>query len=250
MKHLRYLAALAAGLLAVSAFSGCRRVAAPEQTTARPAGEAEETVGGGAGTTQAAAGAETSALAQTSAGAQTSAPATAGSPETSAAASVPEQTAASAVPAAAESAAAETAEAPSVPAEETAAAVPSAPEPEVTLPIRLPEANGEMEATTDPGNPFIAAVSGERGLDPAKLWAVYAVPASGQNYVFEFYSADARGPEDLRRVYLLTDEAVIRSVAASSNEERENISVTENWFCMNVLIKGVIFPSVAQKLQK
>ena len=141
--------------------------------------------------------------------------------------------------------------APTAPPQETTAPPEAAEQPAdtVTLPIALPAANGEMQVSTSPDNPFIRAVSESRGRDVSLLAAVYSVPASGQNYVFEFTGADARTADDLRRVYLLSDDAEIRSVAASSAAERERISLTENWFCMNVLIKGVIFPSVQEKMQ-
>ena len=121
-------------------------------------------------------------------------------------------------------------------------------EQDVTLPIELPSANGEMAVSADPENRFIRAVVEARGLDPALLAAVYSVPEGDQNFVFEFYSAGERSADRLRRVYLLTQDAAISSVAASSNAEREGISATENWFCMNVLIKGVIFPSVRDRM--
>ena len=135
----------------------------------------------------------------------------------------------------------------SSPAATSAAASPE--EETVTLPIELPAANGTMEVSVDPLNALIRAVAEDRGLDVSLLAAVYAVPQSGQNYVFEFSGAGERSASALRRVYLLTDDLQIKSVAAANAAEREHISMTENWFCMNVLIKGVIFPSVEEKMQ-
>lgn len=129
---------------------------------------------------------------------------------------------------------------------------PSAPDvtggSEVDLSITLPKANGTMEVSLDSGNKFIKTVRETRGIDPSLLAAVYAVPESGQNYVFEFRSAE-RTAENIRRVYLLDADGKIISVAASASEERENLSVTENWFCMTVLIKGMVFPAVQAQMQ-
>lgn len=132
---------------------------------------------------------------------------------------------------------------------ETTAAAPAPAYEAVTLPIELPAANGEMQGSRDPANPLIRAVAEARGLDPARLAAVFSVPASGQNYVFEFFSAENRTADGLRRVYLLSDNGDIRSVAASDAAEREGISAAENWFCMNVLIKNVVFPAVQEKIR-
>ncbi len=140
------------------------------------------------------------------------------------------------------------------PANETepAPSVPSLPATtaagEVDLSITLPEANGKMEVSRDPANPFIRAVTASRGIDPDLLAAVYAVPESGQNYVFEFSSASARTAENLRRVYLLNADGAILSVAAANGAEKENLSATENWFCMNVLIKNMVFPAVKDRM--
>ncbi len=116
------------------------------------------------------------------------------------------------------------------------------------LSITLPEANGTMEVSRDPANPFIKAVTDSRGIDPALLAAVYAVPESGQNYVFEFGNASTRSAENLRRVYLLNAQGRILSVAAANGAEKENLSSTENWFCMNVLIKNMVFPAVKDRM--
>ena len=134
---------------------------------------------------------------------------------------------------------------PDVPAQ-----TPDVTEPgsEVDLSIQLPEPNGEMVVSRDPSNALIRTVHDARGVDSSLLVAVYSVPASGQNYVFEFTSAGKRTENDLRRVYLLDDNGKIVSVAAASNGERENLSVTENWFDFTVLIKGVIFPAVKDRM--
>ncbi len=119
---------------------------------------------------------------------------------------------------------------------------------DVDLSIELPEPNGEMLVSRDPSNPLIRTVHESRGVDSSLLVAVYSVPASSQNYVFEFTSASRRTENDLRRVYLLDNGGGIVSVAAASNGERENLSVTENWFDFTVLIKGVIFPAVKDRM--
>ncbi len=67
--------------------------------------------------------------------------------------------------------------------------------------------------------------------------------------MFEFTGEKARAAGDLRRVYLLAADGTVNSVAAANSAERENISATENWFCMNVLIKGMVFPAVQEELQ-
>ena len=128
------------------------------------------------------------------------------------------------------------------------AGVPTTAEGEIDLSIRLPDANGAMEVSLDPSNKFIKAVHDARGIDNSLLAAVYSVPESGQNYVFEFSSAGKRTADDLRRVYLLTADGAVTSVAAARNAERENLSSTENWFCMNVLIKGMVFKAVEDRL--
>ena len=124
------------------------------------------------------------------------------------------------------------------PASETAP-----PETGVDLSIEMPAANGTMQVSTDPENEYIRLIRDARGLDPSLLAAVFTVPQTGQNYVFEFAGA-ARTADDIRRVYLIDETGAVKSVAAADAAERENISVTENWFCMNVLIKGVVFPAV------
>ncbi len=118
----------------------------------------------------------------------------------------------------------------------------------VDLTIELPEANGTMEVDTSPDNKFIAAVASQKKTDTSLLAAVYSVPESGQNYVFEFYDADGRTKDDLRRVYLMDDACHITGVAAAKSSEKVNVSSTENWFCFNVLIKGVIFDAIAEDL--
>lgn len=114
----------------------------------------------------------------------------------------------------------------------------------VDLSIELPSANGKMEVDTSRGNKFTVIVSDERKIDAAYLVAVYSVPDSGQNYVFEFSSKTGRSADDLRRVYLIDANGKITGVAAKNASEKENVSSVENWFCMNVLIKKLIFPAV------
>ena len=118
----------------------------------------------------------------------------------------------------------------------------------VDLSVELPDANGKIYVDTSASNKFTATVANERKVDTELLAAVYSVPASGQNYVLEFYSGKEHTADNLRRVYLLDDNCKITSVAAAKSSEKENISSTENWFCFNVLIKGVIFDAVAEDL--
>ncbi len=132
--------------------------------------------------------------------------------------------------------------------ETTTAVITRPSDGEIDLSIQMPEANGVMEVSKDPENVFIAAVHEARGIDTALLAAVYAVPESGQNYVFEFRNASERTAESLRRVYLLQTDGKIVSVAASDSAEKENLSATENWFCMNVLIKNMVFPAVKDRM--
>ncbi len=120
---------------------------------------------------------------------------------------------------------------------------------DVDLSIVLPSANGDMEVDTSPGNKFIAIVNSERQIDASYLAAVYSVPDSGQNYVFEFSSSTGRTADDLRRVYLIDTNGKITGVAAKNASEKENVSSVENWFCMNVLIKKLVFPAVENELQ-
>jgi len=123
-------------------------------------------------------------------------------------------------------------------------------EPEITevdLSITLPEKNGSMYVDKDDSNKFTAAVVSARKIDASLLVAVYSLPESGQNYVFEFSSANKFTAENIRRVYLLDGKCNITGVAASKASESEKLSSTENWFCMNVLIKGVIFPAIKEQ---
>ena len=117
----------------------------------------------------------------------------------------------------------------------------------IDLHVELPDANGTMVVSTERTNPYIALVSAQRNLPVERLVAVYTVPQTGQNYVFEF-NAGARTVENLRRVYLIDRNDQIDSVAATDWNEAENVSQTENWFCMNVLIKNMIFPKIAGEL--
>lgn len=117
----------------------------------------------------------------------------------------------------------------------------------IDLHVELPDANGTMVVSTERTNPYIALVSAQRSLPVERLVAVYTVPQTGQNYVFEF-NAGARTVENLRRVYLIDRNDQIDSVAATDWNEAENVSQTENWFCMNVLIKNMIFPKIAGEI--
>ena len=109
------------------------------------------------------------------------------------------------------------------------------------LHVELPDANGTMVVSAEKTNPYIRLVNNQRGIETDKLVAVYTVPQTGQNYVFEFNGA-GRSADDIRRVYLIDADSNIVSVAAADDSEKEKISATENWFCMNVLIKKMIFP--------
>lgn len=118
---------------------------------------------------------------------------------------------------------------------------------EIDLTIEMPDKNGTMVVDTSSDNKFVKEVNKSRKIGSDKLVAVYSVPESGQNYVFEFKDAKGRKVDDLRRVYLLDENCKITGVAASSSTEKEGISSVENWFCMNVLIKEMIFPAVAEQ---
>ena len=136
------------------------------------------------------------------------------------------------------------------PAETEPAPAETAAEPAgtgVDLSIALPQANGTMQVSTDPEDPYIRVVREQRGIEASLLAAVFTVPQNGQNYVFEFTGAE-RTAETIRRVYLIDDSGRIVSVAAADGAERENVSAAENWFCMNVLIRGVVFPAVKDAL--
>lgn len=119
---------------------------------------------------------------------------------------------------------------------------------EVDLSIDMPEPNGTMLVSSERENKYIETVVSERGIDPSLLVAVFSVPESGQNYVFEFYSAGERTAENIRRVFFINSNGIIESVTASKATERENVSATENWFSMNVLIKQLIFPAVKDQM--
>lgn len=119
----------------------------------------------------------------------------------------------------------------------------------IDLHVELPDANGTMVVSTERSNRYIRTVSEQRGVNVELLVAVYTVPQTGQNYVFEFYGAGNRTVDNLRRVYLIDENDGIKSVAAAKDTEKENITTTENWFCMNVLIKNMIFPKIAPEIQ-
>ncbi len=120
---------------------------------------------------------------------------------------------------------------------------------EIDLSISMPEKNGTMVVDTSAENKFVAIVCNERGIDSGLLAAVYSVPESGQNYVFEFVSGKERSVESLRRVYLIDENGSIVGVAATKSAEMENVTAVENWFCMNVLIKELIYPSVEKDIK-
>lgn len=119
---------------------------------------------------------------------------------------------------------------------------------EITLDISMPEKNGTMMTDCDKDNKYIKIVCKKRGIDSGLLVAVFSVPESGQNYVFEYKDEDGRTADDIRRVYLIDSNGKITGVAAVSASEKENISAVENWFCMNVLIKEVIYPAIKDKI--
>lgn len=119
---------------------------------------------------------------------------------------------------------------------------------EVDLNISMPEKNGTMVTDTAADNKFIEIVAEDKGIEKKLLVAVYAVPESGQNYVFEFYDEKSRDSDDIRRVYLIDENGKITGVAAADSSERVGIGSMENWFSMNVLIKEVIYPAVKDSI--
>ena len=121
--------------------------------------------------------------------------------------------------------------------------------PEMDLSISMPEKNGTMVTDKSADNKFIKLISDERRIDSSLLVAVYAVPESGQNYVFQFSDEVTRTADSLKKVYLIDAEGNITGVAASDSSAKENLSTVENWFCMNVLIKGVIFPAMEKDIK-
>lgn len=125
----------------------------------------------------------------------------------------------------------------------------SQPVTEIDLGITMPEKNGTMLVDVSASNKFIEIVVSERSIDFELLAAVYSVPDSGQNYVFEFYDGDGREAEDIRRVYLIDTKGKITGVAAVNTSEKENVSSVENWFCMNVLIKELVYPAISAELK-
>ncbi len=121
--------------------------------------------------------------------------------------------------------------------------------PEMNLSISMPDKNGTMVTDKSADNKFIKLISEGRKIKSDMLVAVFAVPESGQNYVFEFTDSTKRTADTLRRVYLIDSSGKVTGVAAANGSEKENLSSAENWFCMNVLIKGVIFPAIADELK-
>lgn len=125
----------------------------------------------------------------------------------------------------------------------------TSPLSEIDLSIAMPEKNGTMKTDSDKDNKYIEIICNERNISASLLVAVFSVPESGQNYVFEFYDSDGRNSDDIRRVYLIDSKGKITGVAAVSASEKENVSTVENWFCMNVLIKEVIYPAVEDDIK-
>ena len=119
---------------------------------------------------------------------------------------------------------------------------------EVELSISMPEKNGTMVTDKSEDNKYIKIVTDKKDVDADLLLAVFAVPESGQNYVFEFYDENMTA-ENIRRVYLIDADGRITSVAAVKANEKENLSSIENWFCMNVLIKEVVFPAISEDIK-
>ena len=120
---------------------------------------------------------------------------------------------------------------------------------EIDLGITMPEKNGTMVVDISSSNKFIKIIKNKKDIDTSLLAAVYSVPDSGQNYVFEFYDEEGREADDIRRVYLIDTNGKITGVAAVNSSEKENISAVENWFCMNVLIKELVYPAVSKELK-
>lgn len=121
--------------------------------------------------------------------------------------------------------------------------------PEVDLSISMPEKNGTMVTDSASSNKFIQIVYKNRKISPDMLVAVFSVPESGQNYVFEYKTAESREADDIRRVYLIDSEGKITGVAAADGSEKENVTSVENWFCMNVLIKEIIYPAIEDDIK-
>lgn len=121
----------------------------------------------------------------------------------------------------------------------------------IALNVSVPEANGTMQVDLSADNVYTQKVVSDRNVDASYLVAVFSVPESGQNYVFEFSVAGAqnRTADNLKKVYLIDSNGDIVSVAASNGSEAENISAIENWFCMNVLIKGMILPAIEEQMK-
>lgn len=124
----------------------------------------------------------------------------------------------------------------------------------VTFPASLPEANGTMHVSHDADNRFIQIIHQAYNLPAARLTAVYSVPDTGQNYVLEWNgSTDSTGKilrnaDTLRRCFLIDANGNVSAVAATDASERENMSAIENTFAMETLIKRVILPQIADKL--
>lgn len=121
---------------------------------------------------------------------------------------------------------------------------------EIDLSIVMPQQNGSMYTDSSADNKFIIIVNEDKGINKELLVAVYSLPDTGQNYVFEFYTVSGRTVNDLRRVYLIDENGKIVSVSAVNSSERVGIGSVENWFSMNVLIKEVIFPAISESIKK
>lgn len=126
----------------------------------------------------------------------------------------------------------------------------------VTINATLPEANGKMIFNDSPDSKYMQIVIEKYKFNPKMLASVYSSPNTGQNYVFEFNGTKdssgryIRNQDTLRRVYLIDENDNIVSVAAAKSSERVNISQSENWISMEVLIKKMILPEIQEQLDK
>lgn len=123
-------------------------------------------------------------------------------------------------------------------------------EPPVTEQFSMPNSNGVMCFSADANNRFSYIVSHSYGISNSLLAAVFSLPDTGQNYVFEFNGSvgedgrPLRNADTLRRVYLIDAQGAVTSIAAVNFAESANITQPENYVCIELMIKKLIMPKV------
>ena len=146
-----------------------------------------------------------------------------------------------------------------VPATVSTTAAPAQPsetkaEPPQDTAAQFTSDKGSLTVDLSADNKFIRIVSGEKGISPALLTAVYALPDSGQNYVLEWNGetgADGallRTADTVRRCYLIDTSGKITDIAAADFNECVGMNRIENSVAMETLIKKMLIPQIERAI--